>query len=107
MVRSRMTLATMEAAAMAALFSSPSTIGGMGAREPRQPEAVDEVRRAVAAPPGWRAREPARARFARCTPPSSIDGTGTATTVTRRATASTCGRSSSRIRGVRRLESSR
>ena len=40
---------------------------------------------------------PARARFARCTPPSSIDGTGTATTVTRRATASTWGRSSSRM----------
>ena len=46
MIRSRVTLATIEAAAIAALFVSPSTTARCGGASGPEPEAVDE-----AAPP--------------------------------------------------------
>ena len=44
MIRSRVTLATIEAAAIAALFVSPSTTALCGGAERAEPEAVDEAR---------------------------------------------------------------
>ena len=101
MKRSRVTFATIDAAAIAALVASPSTIARCGCSNSRDREAVEQAHHLAGDARAWRRARASRraARLVLCSPRASIPRTQRETTTTRAALRGPAGRAPRAPRG--------